>query len=268
MPSDEKALFSRYMEIYGALVDNADQNVGRLVKFLRESSQLDNTIIMITSDNGANSVAGPKGVMNLIGRRVGAQENMALNQQLLQQGKVGSQDTYICYPTGWTQVSNTPYRFFKRTPMAGGIRVPLVVHWPAGITDLGALRRQWVHVTDILPTVMALTGASVPEVFNGFETRALDGISFADALKNSNAPQKRDYQYYELQGNRAFISGKWKIVSLQTPEKAIDLNNWMLFDLENDPVEIHDLAALHPEIVAQLVVEFDIQAGTNYVPHR
>ena len=265
MPSDEKALFSRYMEIYGALVDNADQNVGRLVKFLRESGQLDNTIIMITSDNGANSVAGPKGVMNLIGRRVGAQENMALNQQLLQQGKVGSQDTYICYPTGWTQVSNTPYRFFKRTPMAGGIRVPLVVHWPDGITDRGALRRQWVHVTDILPTVMALTGASVPEVFNGFETRALDGISFADALKNSNAPQKRDYQYYELQGNRAFISGKWKIVSLQTPEKAIDLNNWMLFDLENDPVEIHDLAALHPEIVAQLVVEFDLQAGTNYV---
>ena len=79
--------------------------------------------------------------MNLVGRRVGAVEDMALNQRLLKEDKVGAEDTYICYPTGWTQVSNTPYRFFKRTPMAGGIRVPLVVHWPAGIADRGALRR-------------------------------------------------------------------------------------------------------------------------------
>ncbi len=145
MSADEQALFARYMEVYGALVDNADQNVGRIVKFLRDTGQLENTIIMITSDNGANAVAGPKGVMNLIGRRVGAIEDMVLNQRLLKEGKVGGEETYICYPTGWTQLSNTPYRYYKRTPMAGGIRVPLVVHWPAGIADRGAMRRQWVQ---------------------------------------------------------------------------------------------------------------------------
>ena len=262
---DERALLAHYMEIYGALVDNADQNVGRIVDFLRETGQLDNTIIMITSDNGANAVAGPKGVMNLIGRRAGAVEDMALNQRLFKENKVGTQDTYVCYPTGWTQVSNTPYRFFKRTPMAGGIRVPLVVHWPAGIADAGALRRQWVHVTDILPTLMAVTGAALPQDFNGYRTRKLDGCSFAGTLKDPNSPAQRDRQYYELQGNRAFISGKWKVVSLQTPNKEIVLNHWMLFDLDKDPAEINDLAASEPAIVERLVAEFDAEAGSNYV---
>ena len=265
MNPDEQALFARYMEVYAALVDNADQNVGRLVQCLKDTGQLDNTIIMITSDNGANSVAGPKGVMNLIGRRVGAVDNMALNLQLLKDGQVGGEHTYICYPTGWTQVSNTPYRFFKRTPMAGGIRVPLVVHWPAGISDPGALRRQWTHVTDILPTLMDVTGAARPAHFKGYQTRGLDGVSFASALKDSDAPAKRERQYYELQGNRAYISGQWKIVSLQTPDKAIDLDNWMLFNLEQDPAELTDLASTHPEIVAKLIAEFDADAGTNYV---
>ena len=265
LSADDQALFARYMEIYGALIDNADQNIGRLVAFLRASGQLDNTIIMLTSDNGANAVAGPAGVMNLVGRRVGAVEDMALNQRLLKAGKVGGEDTYICYPTGWTQLSNTPYRFFKRTPMAGGIRVPLVVHWPAGISDRGALRRQWVHVTDILPTLLDITGATLPADFKGYRTRALDGRSFAGLFNDAEAPAQRDRQYYELQGNRAYISGTWKIVSLQAPDKAIDLHNWMLFDLAQDPAEITDLAATHPDIVARLVAEFDAEAGQNYV---
>ena len=265
LSADDQALFARYMEIYGALIDNADQNIGRLVACLRTTGQLDNTLILLTSDNGANAVAGPAGVMNLVGRRVGAVEDMALNQRLLKEDKVGAEDTYICYPTGWTQVSNTPYRFFKRTPMAGGIRVPLVVHWPAGIADRGALRRQWVHVTDILPTLLDVTGASLPADFKGCRTRALDGRSFAALFNDADAPARRDRQYYELQGNRAYISGTWKIVSLQSPDKAIDLHNWMLFDLAQDPAEITDLAATHPEVVARLIEAFDAEAGANYV---
>lgn len=265
LSAEDKALFARYMEVYAALIDNADQNIGRLVDFLRQIGQLDNTIIMLTSDNGANAVAGPSGVMNLVGRRAGAVEDMALNQRLLKEDRVGAEDTYICYPTGWTQVSNTPYRYFKRTPMAGGIRVPLVMHWPAGIAERGALRKQWVHVTDILPTLMEFAGATLPEVFNGYRTRPLDGRSFAALLNDAQAPARRDRQYYELQGNRAYISGTWKIVSLQSPDKALELDNWMLFDLANDPAEINDLAKARPDIVARLADEFDAEAGTNYV---
>lgn len=263
--ADERALYARYMEVYAALLDNADQNVGRLVDFLRDSGQLRDTLILLTSDNGANAVAGPGGVMNLVGRRVGVADDMALNLRLLAESRVGGEDTYVCYPTGWTQVSNSPYRYFKRTPMAGGIRVPLVAHWPARIAAAGALRRQWVHVTDILPTVMEFAGTSLPAEFKGRRTRPLDGYSFARIVEDGNVPARRDRQYYELQGNRAYISGSWKIVSLQTPDKAIDLDNWMLFDLAEDPAEINDLANEHPEIVRRLVEEFDAEAGADFV---
>lgn len=265
LSDDERALYARYMEVYAAVIDNADQNVGKLVSFLKSSGQFDNTLILLTSDNGANAVAGPGGVMNLVGRRVGETEDMALNLRLLHENRVGAEDTYVCYPTGWTQVSNSPYRYFKRTPMAGGIRVPLVMHWPSRIADPGALRPQWVHVTDILPTVIDATRASVPEEFKGEKTRALDGISFSSIVDNARAPALRRRQYYELQGNRAFIADGWKIVSLQTPDKAIELDNWMLFNIADDPAEIVDLAKAHPDIVQRMVDEFDAEAGANFV---
>ncbi len=107
-------------------------------------------------------------------------------------------------------------------------------------------------MTHILPTLLETTGAKLPEQFNGYRTRALDGRSFAGVLKDAASASKRDRQYYELQGNRAYISGHWKIVSLQSPEKAIDLENWMLFDLAQDPAEINDLARSDPATVARL----------------
>ncbi|WP_293188454.1 arylsulfatase [Ottowia sp.] len=262
---DQQKLFATHMEVYAALIDNADQNVGRVLDFLRQSGQWDNTLILITSDNGANSVGGPEGVVNLQGRRSGLPEDPAVVAQLLAQGRMGGNDTYAAYPSGWTQVSNTPYRYYKRTPMAGGIRVPLIAHWPQGLADAGALRRQWVHVTDLLPTVLGVTGGAYPDTFRGLRTRALDGRSFAAMFGDAAAPRQRERQYYELQANRGYISGRWKIVSLQAPRQPIQLDNWMLFDLENDPAEIEDLAARHPDTVARLVAEFEEDASANYV---
>ncbi|WP_137918860.1 sulfatase-like hydrolase/transferase [Hydrogenophaga sp. 2FB] len=264
---ESRALHARYMEVYAALVDNVDQNIGKLVAHLKHLGQLDNTIIMITSDNGANSVGGPTGVMNLQGQRVGIGDDDALNQRLLKEDRIGARDTYLAYPTGWTQVSNTPYRLYKRTTMNGGIRVPFVLHWPEGVAepDRGAVRTQWIHVTDVLPTVMEACGAELPAQFNGYRTRALDGVSFGAMLRDAQAPTQRSQQYYELAANRGFISGDWKIVSLQPPQKAIDLDNWMLFDLANDPVEQHDLASQHPEVLQRLIAEFERHADANYV---
>jgi len=263
--SDERELFARYMEVYAALLDNADQNVGRLMNCLRRVGLFDNTLVLLTSDNGANAVAGPSGVMNLIGRRMGATENMALNSKLLREDRVGDADTYICYPTGWTQLSNTPYRYFKRTPMAGGIRVPLVMHWPQQITDPGSIRNQWVHVTDLLPTVAEYTGGRLPDEFNGHRTQPFDGRSFASIANDATAAPIRDHQHFELQGSRAYISGSWKIVSLQTPDKAIDLDNWMLFNIAEDPAEITDLASREPARLRQMIDQFEAEAGENHV---
>ena len=261
----QRELFASHMEVYAALVDNADRNIGRVLDFLQATGQLDNTLIVVTSDNGANSIGGPDGVVNLQGRRGGFGDDPALVQRLLAEGRIGSADTYGAYPSGWTQVSNTPYRYYKRTPMAGGIRVPFIVHWPERIADAGTLRRQWIHVTDLVPTVLELTAAAYPASFNGLRTRGLDGASFAAMLQDGAAPQRRERQYYELQANRGYISGRWKIVSLQAPRQPIQLDNWMLFDLEADPAEIDDLAAAQPQVVARLVAEFEADATANYV---
>ncbi len=265
LPAEQRALFARYMECYAGLVDNADQNIGRLLDFLTRSGQLDNTLILITSDNGANSIGGPTGVMNLHDRRQGFGEDPATVQRLLQADRVGSDDTYAAYPSGWTQVSNTPYRYYKRTPMAGGIRVPFVAHWPRGVAERGAMRAQWIHVTDVLPTILGVTGGSYPAAFNGYRTRQMDGTSFAAMLNDGAAPPQRERQYYELQGNRGYISGSWKIVSLQPPTPTMDLDNWMLFDIANDPTEIHDLAAMQSQVLRRLIAEFEVEATANYV---
>ena len=260
----QQALFARYMECYAALVDNADQNIGRVLDFLRRSGALHNTLVVVTSDNGANSIGGPTGVMNLHDRRQGLDEDPATVQRLMAADRVGSADTYAAYPSGWSQLSNAPYRYYKRTPMAGGIRVPLVVHWPQGITTPG-LRSQWVHVTDLLPTVLDLTGGRYPDAFNGLRTRGLDGLSFAPVLADAAAATARRSQYYELQGNRGYIRDDWKIVSLQPPAPTMNLDNWMLFDIAADPTEVQDLAASRPDVLQRLVAAFEAEASANYV---
>ena len=265
LSAEEQALFARYMECYAGLVDNVDQNVGRLLAFLERSGQLDNTLIMITSDNGANSIGGPTGVMNLQDRRQGFPDMPEVVRRLMEADEVGNDATYSAYPSGWSQVSNTPYRYYKRTPMAGGIRVPFVAHWPTGIADRGGMRRQWIHVTDVLPTILELTGVAYPQAFNGYRTRHMDGKSFAASMNQATAPQQRDRQYYELQGNRGYISGNWKIVSLQPPLQAINLDNWMLFDIAGDPTEITDLAVTRPDVLQRMVEEFEVEASANYV---
>ena len=186
-------------------------------------------------------------------------------KRLLEANEVGNDSTYAAYPSGWSQVSNTPYRFYKRTPMAGGIRVPFVAHWPEGIALHGGMRNQWIHVTDVLPTILELTGGSYPPVSNGYRTRAMDGKSFAASLRQADAPTQRERQYYELQGNRGYISGEWKIVSLQPPLQQLNLNNWMLFNIANDPTEVKDLAGSEPEVLQRLIAEFEREATANYV---
>ena len=265
LTAEQQLLFATYMACYAALVDNVDQNVGKLTAFLKQSGQLDNTLILITSDNGANSIGGPEGVANLNDRRQGLGEDPALVMQILKDNLIGSENTYAAYPTGWTQVSNTPYRYYKRTPMAGGIRVPLIAHWPNGIAGKGEMRRQWVHVTDITPTILELTGIAYPQNFNGYRTRGMDGFSFADTINKADAPVQRNHQHYELEGNRGYIQDGWKIVSLQPPGTQIDLNRWMLFDLNNDPSEINDLAAKQPEKVKALIQAFEEDAQANFV---
>lgn len=263
---ETQSLFTRYMELYAALVDNIDQNVGKLLSHLEVSGQLENTIVILSSDNGASAVGGLEGTPNFMEMRTGFKIDPAISKSLLEQELIGTAITQPAYPTGWAQVSNTPFYYFKRTPANGGIRVPFVMHWPKGFTDKGAIRRQWIHVTDIAPTLLDVIGIKPLENLGDLKARPFDGFSFSNALKNPNQATARNSQHYELEINRAYIQGDWKIVSLQPRgSQIISLENWMLFNLQDDPTECHDLAAQFPEKVKALADAFEAEAWSNYV---
>ena len=260
-----RRLFARYMELYAAVVDNMDQNIGRLLDCLRDLGRLDNTLVLLTSDNGANGIGGVDGAANNLSKRLVNAEDPAWVMRMLDEGRLGAADSWPAYPLGWTDVSSAPFRLYKTTTMNGGIRVPLVAHWPARIRDPGAVRQQWVHVTDIVPTIVDLVGTTWPSHFEGADTQPPDGASFLAAIDHGDAPEQRHAQHYELAGNRGYILDGWKIVSLQPPGKPMALDNWMLFDLRNDPTEIHDLARTHPEKLDALVTAFEADAAANFV---
>jgi arylsulfatase A-like enzyme len=266
VPEDQHALMALYMEIYAGLIDNADQNIGRVLDELEHLGVLDNTLVILTSDNGASSIGGPDGAANFAEKRVTMQESPELANKMMADGRMGAVETAPAYPVGWANACNTPFRFYKRTPMNGGIRVPMVVQWPAKITDAGAVRQEWVHVTDILPTLLDLLDTPYPGQFAGYRTRGLDGVSFREMLFDKRATTRRSSQHYELEGNRGYIAeGRWKIASLQPLGTKIDLDNWVLFDLETDPTEINNLAPQMPDKLREIIAVFEADAEANYV---
>ena len=264
-----REVMAHYMALYAAMIDNVDQNLGRLIACLREIGALDDTLILLTSDNGASSIGGPEGTANIFEKRMTRTEDPALAPRMLKAGALGGIDSYAAYPVGWGNASNTPFRFFKRTPMNGGIRVPMIVSWPARVADPGAIRRDWIHVTDTVPTLLEITGLDYPAQHQGYRTRTLDGVSWAPMLDGPAARSPRSAQglaqHYELEGNRGFIRGRWKIVSLQPAATKVDLDNWMLFDLQADPTEIDDLAKTHPEVLREMIDAFEARAKDAYL---
>jgi arylsulfatase A-like enzyme len=266
VPEDQHALMATYMELYAALIDNADQNIGRVLDELEHLGVLDNTLVILTSDNGASSIGGPDGAANYAEKRVTMQESPELANRMMSEGRMGAVDTAPAYPVGWANACNTPFRFYKRTPMNGGIRVPFITYWPARIADAGAVRQEWVHVTDILPTMLDLLGVDYPAQFAGYRTRGIDGVSFKDMLFDDATRTRRANQHYELEGNRGYIAdNRWKIASLQPPGTKIDLENWVMFDLAADPTEITNLAPTQPEKLHEIIARFEADAKANYV---
>ncbi len=265
VPDAARPLMAYYMQIFAAMVEGIDSSVGALVAELKRLGQFDNTLFVITSDNGASSIGGPEGAANIFEKRVTKKEDPHLAAHMLAARTLGGVDSYAAYPVAWAQTSNTPFRFYKRTPMNGGIRVPFVLHWPERVRDGGALRHQWIHATDWLPTILELTGQTYPQQHRGWRTRKVDGVSFAATLANARAESLRDRQYYELEGNRGYRLGSWKAASLQPPGQPIDIERWTLFNLDNDPTECDNLAATHPDKLAELLTAFEQDAALNHV---
>ena len=262
-PSD-RDLFARHMEAYAAMLDSVDQNLGRLSAFLESIGELENTIIVFSSDNGGTDAGGPTGMFNNNRRYMGPPAPPIAAERALAHD-LGSPRSASLYPTGWGEVSNTPFPSFKTYTGAGGRRVSFIVSWPARIRDGGAIRTQFAHVTDVMPTLLELAGVAPLERCHGLPARTTHGRSFAPVLFDAAAPPTRTEQYYECWSNRAYYRDGWLARSLQRRGQPVDLDNWTLHHLDRDFSESADVAARHPERLAELVAAFDAAAWPNLV---
>lgn len=269
LTTEEQQRFARYQEVYAAMVDSVDQSVGRIVDTLEELDELDNTIIVFTSDNGGTAEGGPAGTRSYFSQFVHGPvppdwpRDVPHDEQL-----IGSAALGVHYPRGWGQASNTPFRFYKGQTFAGGVRVPFLISWPAGLqrdADDNGVRRQFSYVTDLAPTLLDLAGVSTPTERHGRPAQERDGVSIADVLRVANAESPHTEQYAEFGGHRGFYRDGWKILSLHTNSDAIDDPQWQLFDMTLDPAETNDLAAAYPEKVAELAAGWEHAAWRNTV---
>lgn len=268
LSDDERTLFARHMEVYAAAVDEIDQSVGRLTARLEELGELDNTIIVIASDNGGTAEGGPTGTRSYFaqfGHHVPLPEGW-VNDVERDPALIGGPRTFTQYPTGWARVSNTPFRSFKSSTYEGGVHAPLIISWPAAPVKVRGLRDQFVFVADLPPTILDLTGVAPLTEVNGKPAQEIDGGSVALVLADPTAVG-REQQYFECVGRRGFVNGDWKIVSNEVPLPAEGAagGQWELYHLADDPTEMRDLAAEHPELVDELAERWRSEAWRNAV---
>lgn len=258
--AQERALFARYMEVYAAMVDNVDQNLGRLLDTVEALGDLDNTVVVFTSDNGATEEGGATGSRSYYKKFGGFTGMTGWNLDVERDPElIGGPQALVHYPRGWGMASNTPFRLYKTSTHAGGVRVPLVVSWPGGVPEdqRGAQRHQYQYVTDIYPTILSLVGAR--------ERPDRDGTSFSEAITGAADRSTHLEQYSECFGNRSFYRDGWKLVALHARGTPYADSEWELYELGSDPTEVEDLSAERPDKVSELSGAWEAAAADNQV---
>ncbi|WP_448494226.1 sulfatase-like hydrolase/transferase [Mycolicibacterium thermoresistibile] len=266
----EKRLFCRMAEVFAGFLSYTDHQIGRVLDYLEESDQLDNTLIVVLSDNGASGEGGPDGSVNEVkffnGYVDTVEESMRFYDQL------GGPQTYNHYPTGWAMAFNTPYKLFKRyASHEGGIADPAIISWPNGITARDAVCDRYINVVDVTPTVYELIGLTPPDTVRGVRQRPLEGVSFRAALADPDADTGKRTQFYSMLGTRGIWSDGWFANTVHAASPAgwsnFDADRWELYHLESDRSQSRDLAAEHPEKLEELKqLWFDEAAKYNGLP--
>ena len=247
--ADEKRVFTRLQSAFAGMLDHADQHLARLIGFLETAGIRDNTLILVLSDNGASQEGGPLGFVNAMGPYNFRPEPMA--EKLRRIDDIGGPDSHTNFPHGWAMASNTPLRRYKQNTHGGGIRDPFIISWPKRIAK-GELRHQFVHASDLTPTVLDLIGVTAPPVIGGVAQMPIEGESFARSMADASAPSKSSPQYFEMFGHRGLWHQGWKAVSYHPPGTPFENDTWELFHLDRDFSEVKDLAAKEPDRLAEL----------------
>lgn len=266
--ADEKKLFSHMMEVYAGFSEYTDVQVGRLIDYLEQSGQIDNTLVFYCADNGASGEGSPSGSVNENKFFNGYPDELSENLKYLK--VLGSPETYGHYPTGWAVATSTPFQMFKRySEYAGGTCCPMVISWPKGIKAKGEVRNQYHHSTDIVPTILDVCGLEMPKTYRGVEQYPLSGVSMRysfDAKPDASTKKKR--QYYAMLGTRGIWEDGWKAAALHAPLTSkghFDKDKWELYHVDKDRSESTNVADKHPDKLDALIKAWFEEAETNKV---
>ncbi|MGB5756393.1 MAG: arylsulfatase, partial [Acidimicrobiales bacterium] len=251
LSENEQRLAARLQEAFAAFLDHTDAQIGRLMEFLSAIDELDNTIFIVTSDNGASQEGFATGVIDEMRFFNGFPEDVEAAQDRLDD--VGGPNSHTNYPWGWAQVGNTPLKWYKQNTFGGGVRDPLIIHWPRRITDAGGVRDQFHHITDLTPTILDELGIPQPERFRGREQLPVAGRPLSYSFDDPTAPTNRHAQYFEMFGHRGIWSEGWKAVTYHRLGKPFDEDVWELYHVDEDFSESHNLADERPDKLAELV---------------
>ncbi len=259
------------MEVYAAMVDSMDQGIGRIVKSLEDTGQLDNTLILYLQDNGGcaeglgrktNLKKRPEGIVPM-GKdelQTAMVPERSRDGRPVRQGPdamPGPTDTYIAYGRNWANVSNTPFREYKSHNHEGGIATPLIAHWPKGIAAKGELRHEPGHLIDLMATCVDLAGVTYPEKFEDHEITAMEGRSLAGGFARDRDEER--VLMFEHFGKAAIRKGKWKLVRLGYKQ------SWELYDIQKDRTELNDLSKEKPEIAQEMAELWEKEAKRTLI---
>ncbi|MEJ7767394.1 MAG: arylsulfatase [Chitinophagaceae bacterium] len=240
-PAERKGVAYR-MAVYAAQVKCLDDNVGKLIAALKQKGQYDNTLIIFLSDNGACAETY---------QELGSQPDSLINDPAF--------SGPVSYGMGWANVSNTPFRKWKNRAEEGGIAAPFIMHWPKGVTQKNKIVSTPAYLIDVMPTILALTGAEYPTISHGGQTiYPLTGNSLQPAFTGKPFKQ-HEYMYWEHQYNAAIRKGNWKAIY------SLKNNTWVLFDLSNDRSEQKDVASTHAALLEDLKIKWQEWATANFV---
>jgi arylsulfatase A-like enzyme len=281
---DERRLYARMMEVFAGFLEHTDHHIGRLIRFLEQAGALDNTLIMVISDNGASAEGGPHGSLN---------ENLFFNNvpERLEDNlkgieELGGPKYFNHYPWGWAWAGNTPFRRWKRETYRGGSADPFLVHWPAGIRARGQIRSQYAHLIDMVPTVLEALKLEPPPAVRGVTQTPIEGVSFASSFDDQQAPTRRHTQYFEMMGHRSIYHDGWRAVCpvpgpsfteagmgfgelVMTEEKLreLDAEGWELYHVAEDFSETKNVAAQNRGKLIEMIAQWYVEAGKyNVLP--
>jgi arylsulfatase len=274
LPTAERRLYARMQEVFAGFLSHTDHQIGRLLSALESRGLLDDTIVVLASDNGASAEGSSIGSLNEGRFTLGLDR---LEDNLAHIDEWGGFRLYNHYAWGWAWAGNTPFHLWKRYAWLGGTRVPLIVHWPSGISARGEVRSQFCHVVDLMPTLLDACGLSMPSAVDGVAQQPVDGASLRPTFDGPDAPAPRQRQYFEMLGSRSMYLDGWKATTDRVTRgvadeermiqgsASIDDDKWALFNLKEDFAESNDLSEDHPELVRRLEELWWAEAGRNHV---